>query len=295
MSTTVRKAVAADAVHVHQLLLGSALCSANLPLHVRERLFRPVWGGGEDHFGYLVEDGDEVVGFLGTMFTAREAAGATHVFCELHSWHVREGLRDEGVRLFELALSAEHATFLHRAPSPEVYEISKRLGFQDVETDVLVISPDPVPPSCGGKNLITSDKSTIIDLLGYADQRILKDHEDLDCEHFLIRRPDDSEQLYVILKKMWRSPSEPFGRVLYCNDADRFAEALDELRNIWCHHFGLQCLVVDRDLLKASERAPFTAVHPRPVPSVFKSKALSADDVRVPLYTESLLTGLPLH
>jgi len=65
VSVTVRKAISSDMYPVCKLLRESTLNSNWIGVNVRKRMFQDPWAGGEDYFGYVMLDGEEIVGFLG--------------------------------------------------------------------------------------------------------------------------------------------------------------------------------------------------------------------------------------
>lgn len=296
MPTNIRKATATDSAAVYDLLRGSSLVNAGLPFARRDRLFRRNWGGTEDHFGYLLEDGGGIHGFLGTLFTEREVAGTRHRFCELHSWYVHDDYRKESIKLFLAAISAKKVTFLNHTPSKAVHEISEKFGFTDLETKVLAIPPIPTLRSLRSGFRIESSAETIAPRLEGMDRRIFDDHRDIEeCRHLLVTRRGTGARLYLIVKKMWRMRFEPLGRILYFSDEKLLAEAADHLRLHLPIQLGLGYLILDRATLTDDHAIRFTATVDRPVPSQFKSRYLAADEIRTSLYSEPLLVGYRLH
>lgn len=296
MPTTVRKARATDSAAVYALLRGSSLVNAGLPYARRDRLFRRNWGGAEDHFGYLLEDESGVHGFLGTLFTERDIAGTRHKFCELHSWYVHDDHRKEGIKLFLAAVSAKNVTFVNHTPSRVVHDIGAKFGFTDLETKVLVVPPVPTLRALRPDLRIESSTDAIARRLEGKDHRVFDDHRDIDeCRHFLVTRRGSDAGLFLIVKKMWRRRWEPIGRILYFSDEKLLADAADRLRMYLPARLGLGYLILDRATLTDERAIRFTATVDRSVPSQFKSRQLSADQVRTSLYSEPLLVGYRLH
>jgi hypothetical protein len=294
MSVTVRKATEVDLHKVYLLLSTSTLNSAGLSFDMRARMFRPVWGGTEGYYGYVMENGDEVVGFLGLLFTEREIRGARHKFCEIHSWYVREEYRKESMRLFLPALSVRKATLVNYTPTETVYDISKKFGFEDLETRLLLFFPVPTPWALRAAVGVETRKHVIVQYLDDADRRIFFDHENVDCKHYLIRSRDGTGYSYVVIKKMWLRPYLPFGRIMYASDKKILLNHLNYLRLYWCARLAVPLIVIDEDELDGA-RPAFTRRKPRDVPSLYKSKDLKAEDIRPPLYTLPLLIGYRLH
>ncbi|WP_437924062.1 hypothetical protein WMF37_34165 [Sorangium sp. So ce291] len=291
MSPTVRKAERRDLYPVYELLRSSTLNSSWVPLDVRRRMFEPVWGGKEEYFGYVLEDGP-VVGFLGLLFTEREVRGKPHRFCELHSWYVRDEYRNESIKLLLPALSMKNVTLLNYTPTKPVYEISVKFGFQDLEKKLLLVYPVPTPGALRMPATLLSERHEVSASLEGADRVIFNDHAHLDCMHFVLKGRA-GETCYFLMKRMQRRWFEPFGRVLYVGDRRLFLEALPYLRVYLCLRYGLQCLVLDQGDLEG-ERVPFSRVIDREVPSLIKSRTVEPQDMK-PLYTLPLLLGYKLH
>ncbi len=299
MPVTVRKAVADDLHQVYPLLRDSTLNSSWIPFETRKRMFQPQWGGNEGYYGYVMEDGDEVVGFLGTLFTERDVQGRRHKFCEIHSWFVKDQYRNESMKLFLPVMSIRKATLLNYTPTRTVYDISKKFGWEDLETQILQFLPVPTLRTLGAGYRIEARKQVIVQHLDEADRKIFLDHENLDCRHYLITRRGSTEYLYVIVKKLRLHKWIPFGRILYASNKPMLLDAIDGLRMRLCRRLGLAFVVIDHgelaDLLHQRGTPAFTRVVKREVPSQYKSRDLKAEDIGPALYTLPLLIGYRLH
>jgi len=62
-------------------------------------LFDLPWPVEEEHRGFILRDGGEAVGFLGTIFSRRTVGGTTCRFCNLSSWIVKESHRSSSLQL----------------------------------------------------------------------------------------------------------------------------------------------------------------------------------------------------
>lgn len=295
MSTSVRKATEDDLYKVYVLLSNSTLNSAWIPLEMRRRMFQPVWGGPGDYYGYVMESDDEVVGFLGTLFTEREVAGEKHKFCEIHSWYVKEEFRKESMNLFLPVMSMRKLTLLNYTPTQAVYDISKKFGWSDLETTLLMFLPVPTPWSLKRGIEVETRKHVIVQHLDEADKHIFLDHENVPCHHFLVREKNGTGYSYVIVKKLRLGRLRPFGRIVYASDNDLLFEHIDRLRLYWCLRLGLLFMAIDLDQAKTTRKLRLTRRVPRKVPSQYKSRVLKAEDIKPPLYTLPLLIGYRLH
>jgi hypothetical protein len=293
MSTNIRRAVSSDMFPVYKLLSRSTLNNRGLPLAARRRLFTNVWGGDQPYYGYLLEDDGKVAGFLGTLFSARTIDGKSEKFCEIHSWYVEDAYRNSSLNLFMPILSLRRShTIINYTPTESVYEIGRKFGFGDLEENLVLLYP--VPTSLAGVRMI-SRKWQVPDYLGSEDLAIFHDHEDVACHHLVFLDPTgDARPLYAVMKTMRRSWYEPFGRLLYTNDYERFAWLSGALCWRLCLMFRWQCIVSDARRFENLTPTARTRRIKRDIPSQFHSKTLAAQDI-FPLYSQPLLQGYPLH
>lgn len=297
MPVSARKATEDDLHKVCVLmsdLLGKVALKSSW-IATRKRMFQPFWGGSEGYYGYILEDGGEVVGFLGTLFTEREIEGQRHKFCEIHSWYVKKDYRNESIKLLLLVMAVRNATLLNYTPNQGVYDMCKKFGWQDLETRLLVFLPVPTVKSFGPDISVETRKDVIIQHLGKADKQIFLDHAKVVCRHFLIREKDGTSYSYVIVKKMRLGRFRPFGRIIYASNTEMLLKHIDYLKMYWCLRLGLPFVMIDRDQAETTRKLPFTKEIARPVPSLYKSKDLRPADIKPPLYTLPLLIGYPLH
>jgi hypothetical protein len=191
--TTVRKALAEDFEAVLPLLL-----HFNADAEKWKALFFNHWQHQEDYYGFVLTDGDRIVGFLGAIFSSREINGRKEKFCNLSTWIVDEHYKKHGLSLFLPVLELEDYTVTNFSSAEKTYIISKKLGFEDVEFNLQYVFPFP---RFGFKDNIKLEYSLprICQILHGPDLRIFEDHIKFDCHHILITRGE--EYCYLILKK----------------------------------------------------------------------------------------------
>ncbi|MBX7098149.1 MAG: hypothetical protein K1X89_10580 [Myxococcaceae bacterium] len=282
-STIVRKAVPGDLDQIFTLLAGSELSR-----EARARMFEKRWGADEDYFGYVLELNHTIVGMLGLMFSRRELNGVTHKFCELHTWYVDDAHRDESLKLFLPVMGLKGYDFINVAPSDVVLAISKKFGFQELETHLRLVFPVPTPRTFVGGTELVFDHQVIERSLSGRDLRIFQDHRDLPLTHVLAR-DGSGHHCYVIAKACSRERWERYGRIFHFSSAEAFVRHLPALRVRLCLELGVLFLVTNDAKLEGAQ-VPFSKVIPREVPSLFKSKTLRREDLDH-LYTEPLVLG----
>ena len=107
----------------------------------RRMMFDLPWPVAEDHRGFVLRDGDEVVGFIGTIFSSRLLGGVTHRFCNLSSWIVRDSHRNSSLRLLAAVLALKSHTLVALTPSGPAYDVYVRVGFRPLETAKILLPP----------------------------------------------------------------------------------------------------------------------------------------------------------
>ena len=72
------------------------------------RLLSKRWSPAHDHFGYVLMEGDQAVGFLGAFFSERKSSGRSLTFCNLFCWHVLEDYRKQSLLLLRPILNLQN-------------------------------------------------------------------------------------------------------------------------------------------------------------------------------------------
>lgn len=295
MSITVRKAVSSDMYPVCKLLRESTLNSNWIGVNTRKRMFQDPWSGGEDYFGYVMLDDEAIVGFLGLLFTRQPVNGPQERFCELHSWYVMDAYRKESLKLLLPALSMRKVTLLNYTPTPDVYEISKKFGFTDLETRLRLIYPLFNPFNLRRRYRLDTNLFSIQGRLSEQDKVIFHDHANLDCRHVMIIDEHSGRSCYMIIKRMRRRWFEPFARLLYVSDPDLCAKSIDRWRLKLCLMLRVQCLAIDAAFI-GERKIAFSKVIKREVPSLIKTHSeLLMARLITPIYSLPLLIGYKLH
>ncbi|KYO53938.1 hypothetical protein PJ900_12600 [Tistrella mobilis] len=291
MAVRIRRAVESDMFAVYKLLRSSTLNARNLPLDARRRMFRPVWGGNEGYYGFLMEDGNEVTGFLGTLFTTREIDGRPQDFCEIHSWYVRDSHRDESLNLLLPVIGMRKRTIVNHTPTQTVYDIGARFGFKDLETGVVAFYP--LPTSLGRPEYRVGNR-LVPDRIDPASLRILSEHRDLrDCHHVAIEDPD-GPPVYAMFKTVRRRWFEPFGRLIHTSDPAAFGRLAGRIAWRLCLRNRWQAIIANQTIFDGVPLTGVTRRVGRDVPSQFRSKTLEAHQIDQ-LCSQPLLQGYRLH
>ncbi len=272
----VRPATPEDVEQVLPLL--KQLNDTRITETVWQRLFANLWQQTDYQPGYVLDTGERLVGFMGTLYSERVIDGETHTICNLTSWIVEEAYRSSSLFLLMPIIRQKGITFTSLTSSPEAYAVYNKLGFADLETGARVIYRNPLR-SGKAYNVITNT-SAMRDLLNDTEQRYLDDHHMLDCTHLLIER--DGQHCYCLVEI---KPGKV--HLHYVSNQVFFKQHLAGFRSKLLATLGQKCLQVDVRLVQNqsllfSRKKKFTQA------KQFKSASLNADQIDG-LYSELLV------
>jgi hypothetical protein len=157
----------------------------------RRMLFTYPWCT-EPYRGFALFAEGQAVGFMGTVFSSRPVAGRLERFCNTSAWIVREPYRHASILLLKPLLALRDHTILQLTPNATSYQIFKKLGFKELESEQLLLPPVPAGfgdlRSLSGGSFATSRESLLSQLTG--EEKAL--YRDLagktSTSHVLLRR-----------------------------------------------------------------------------------------------------------
>ncbi|QDT35921.1 GNAT family N-acetyltransferase [Stratiformator vulcanicus] len=256
-------------------------------------IFDYAWPTEEGHCGYAMLEGDDVVGMIGMVFIDREIDGVTHKFCNLHTWWVREDYRGRSLSLLRPVLSMQGYTITHFTPCDKVRAISKRLGFEEISTQLRIL---PALNSFWHQSKIgptdfLHDPDAIAGRVNEMDRRILTDHQPYNCEHLLFS--DSGIDCYLLYTQVVRH-RVTYCHIHHCSNWDVFKARETEVRRHLIRRHGVRFVAVDTRLAEAHNfRSGFDFW--APVAGLYKSDNLSPGQIDN-LYSDIVflkLTTLP--
>ena len=151
-----------------------------------KHLFENLWREREFRPGLLLESGDEVVGFIATIYKHRTEAGGGALTCNLSSWIVKDAFRSSSILLLLPLLRQKNVVYTSFSSNDVSYEVYRRLGFEDDERRAQVLYPFPSPRARDYR--IETDRQRIEARLDAEHQRIDRDHSRLKARRVLIQR-----------------------------------------------------------------------------------------------------------
>jgi hypothetical protein len=122
------------------LLLHNRLDS-RLPPKTWRRLFEYPRAKSQPNLGFVLESGNQTVGFLGAIYSERFVGGHVERFCNLSSWCVLPEFRSDSIMLLTAVLSQRGNTFTDLTSNPAYVPVKMRCGLRQLESSKLLCGP----------------------------------------------------------------------------------------------------------------------------------------------------------
>lgn len=208
--------VGAVAAFLHQHL-NSRLTAAEW-----ERCAVPPWSVEAPQHGFLLRQGDAVVGAYLAFYSERTVEGARRRICNLAAWCVLDEHRSHGVRLVRAILRQRGYDFVDLSPSGRVVDLNSRLGFSFLDTETALVPNLPLPSRPGVR--VISRPDAIEQVLTGRDLEVYRDHRGaVAALHFVVRV--DGDTCYVVARRDRRKGLPVFASLLHVSDPEVLARA----------------------------------------------------------------------
>jgi acetoacetyl-CoA synthetase len=203
-------------------------------------LFNYPWKRPAYPYGYAITEGEEMLAFVGTIFSERLIGGEKRVCCNMNTWYVLETHRNRklGIHILKPLISRKDILITALSPGDLTVTVLGRLGFKllDEEQIAIPIAPAPLPAFArSGSPLLLFDDPGIPQFLNAQDRKIFEDHSTLACKHLLIKDKHSEQYCYAVATSSpMRKLSWMKGRWLnlcYLSNPDFFADNFQFLRN----------------------------------------------------------------
>jgi len=274
-----KKAYTQDFENIYPLL--RELNNTTLTKQAWRELFKNYWNAPEDYFGYMLKDGNRVVGFLGFIFSHRMINDTVHPFCNLTSLIVKENYRSESLNLIFEMLRLKEYTITVFTPALNTHTALRKIGFEILENYIRLIFPFQMPFSRCDRYSIEFDKDAIKASLNKAELDIYDDHARLNGFHLLLK--SKTGYSYVIATKSKRK-NFFFAHIHYISNIDIFTKFIKYISFNICLRMGTLGLLVDERYFKS--KIPRGILSARlPKIRLFKSSKLTREEIDT-LYSE---------
>lgn len=182
MSAIVRPAQASDIAAVVELL--HTHMNARIPRERWARLLDYPWRPEGVERGWLVEDGEHVVGFMGTIYSDRVIGGRLRRFCDLSSWYLLADYRGDGTGddLLRSGMAQPGVTYQTMTARRATGRKIRALGFSVLDDSRSLFRPSGAP----GRLQVLRDAAAIRERLDPGQQTVLDAHAGFDLHHAFV-------------------------------------------------------------------------------------------------------------
>jgi hypothetical protein len=230
--------------------------------------------------GFMLRDGQRVVGTLLAMYSERLIAGEVERFCNMGSWCVLPEYRSRSMSLLNAVLAQEGYHFTSLSPDTGPQEIMAWLGFQFLDTTAALI-PNLPWPSRPRKTKVSSDADVIETTLTGRDLAVYHDHAPaIAARHVVLIH--GGEHCYVMYREFRYADIPVFAMILHVSNTPLFRRALVPFtRHLLLRHRLVGTLAEVRTV----GYQPRLSLTLNNWPKVYRSPDLHAEDIDY-LYSE---------
>lgn len=251
-------------------------------------IFSQPFNNGEDHCGYMLLEEGEIVGFLGYIFSKKIVDNKTVKFCNLTTWIVEDDYRNSSLALIYPVLKMKDYCVTNFIPAKNVYYISKKLGFKDLEACARITIPvfNPFKAIFYHCKFITNTANIINELSSIKEGyliTIINDHKKYSC-HFILLK-SKTETCLVLFTKVKRK-NLPLAYIHFISNHNMFFKYFDQLKfKLWFHYKLLGPIIEERNM---HGHRVFSIKERFTYPQIFMSKTVNKMSIDN-LYSELIM------
>lgn len=242
------------------------------------------WNVAAPNHGFMLRDGQRVVGALLALYSERLMSGRSERFCNMGSWCVLPDYRSWSISLLKALLGQEGYSFTVLTPDTGSQEILAWLGFRALDTTAAVIPHVPWP-ALPGQTKVSADPVVIGRTLTGAQLALYGDHaKAMAARHLVLIR--DEDYCYVI----WREATygrKPVAQILHVSNPGLFHRSLFPLARHLLLRYRLVATLAE---LRLVDYKPHLSVKYDGWPKLYLSTSLAPEQIDY-LYSE--LTCVP--
>lgn len=245
------------------------------------RSMTPPWAEDQPNHGFLLEEGDRVIGVHLAFYSTRVINGQPERVCNLAAWCVLETHRQHGLRLLWALLRQKGYHFTDFSPSGNVVPLNLRLRFAMLDTATNLVPNLPWPIGRGGVRLV-SKPNEIVRRLDGVDLEIYRDHaKAIAARHLVVTLGEES--CYVMFRRDRRKRLPLFASIIHVSDPGLFRRTARHVyRHLLLRH-GVPFTLAELRIV-GSPQAPSLRLR-SPRPKMYRSPTLRPDQIDY-LYSE---------
>lgn len=220
------------------------------------------WRSVSPNHGFMLLDGDRVVGAQLAFYSERRFGTRTERFCNVAAFCVLEAYRAYGFRLLAAVLAQKGYVFTDLSPSGNVIALNERLNFRHLDTETSIL---PNWPWLGVPRRVrcVTDPTALASLLEPEELAIYRDHALAQAARHLAIVAGD-EHCYVIFRRDRRKRLPLFASVLHVGNPALFARTLGRFRSHLLFRHGILATLLETRLVGFRPRGGLLLNSPRP-------------------------------
>jgi acetoacetyl-CoA synthetase len=259
------------------------------------RLFDHEWS---DHGrGFILLDGNAVVGFIGAVTAQRQVNGKAALVCNLSSWVVHPQYRGWGMALLASLLEDENLTYTCFTPQLTAWAALMAQRFKPLESRGIAMPPLLQAETLFGPNrpVISFDPAVVRERLTGEQRQIFDDHAPYDCLQLTVS--DGSDYAYLVVKRRIRRVAVsrlgglarvlplgiPYSDILHCSAPELLLRHLERVKLAILRRQRTAALVADARLFPVQPRGVLL-----PLSTCYRSASIAAGELDR-LYSEIVL------
>jgi hypothetical protein len=237
------------------------------------------WKVEAPNHGFVMHDGQRILGAYLAFYSERLVAGRVERFCDLGTWYVLPEFRFHSIRLIQALLAQDGYHFTSLTPNDKVASILTRFGFRPLDTSAALIPNLPWPTS-PGRTTISATPDVIENTLTGTELELYHDHAQAPAaRHIVLVRGSDS--CYVMYRESTLR-AVPLAVIVHVSNLQLFHRAILPLtRHLLVRH---RLLATVAELRIIGPRPSLSFKVP-PYPKMYRSASLEPGQID-DLYSE---------
>ena len=258
---------------------------ANLNVRVPASAWRGAmavpWKVEAPNHGFMLRNGQRVVGAYLAFYSERVVAGQEEQFCNLGAWCVLPDFRCHSIRLLKALLAQDGYHFTDLSPSGSVVPLNAKLKFRSLDTSTALV-PNLPWPTVPRRTRISADPEVIESTLAGPELQLYRDHaQAAAARHLVLIR--GRESCYVMFRNVRRKDLPVFAAILHVGNPELFGRAICSLtRHLLVRHRALATLA---ELRIVGSRPRLSIMLPAARPKMYQSPSLEPAQID-DLYSE---------
>jgi hypothetical protein len=238
------------------------------------------WKVDAPNHGFMLCDGQRIVGVHLAFYSERLIAGEIERFCNLGGWCVLPEFRFHSIRLLKELLAQDGYHFTGFSPSKKVLPIHRRFQFRCLDTSAALIPHLPWP-SVPGLTKISADPAVIERRLAGPELELYRDHtQALAARNLVLTRGQDS--CYVMYREMRYKSVPVVAVILHVSNPGLFRRAMVPLTRYLLVRRRLVATLAELRIIGHPPRLSFRL---NSWPKTYRSSSLEAGQIDY-LYSE---------